>query len=181
MSITDSNVIPLRSESIELKNEERETLHQLVNIYADSLKRNLQRFLCPEEDIQDAIQETFYRIIQSGDVNRIQNPSAFLYKMARNILIDRYRKGRLKKNVNEQQRPGSGTASKANTLLDYGEMTVAYEQALSELPEKCRRVFLMRRYDGLTNSEIADILGISMRMVQKYMVRALTHFNKRLR
>ncbi|WP_428152517.1 RNA polymerase sigma factor [Brevundimonas sp.] len=54
------------------------------------------------------------------------------------------------------------------------------EAALSELPEKCRTVFRMSRFDGLSHARIAAELGVSQSLVEKYMVRALLHCRTRL-
>jgi len=54
------------------------------------------------------------------------------------------------------------------------------EVALAELPEKCRAVFKMSRYDGLTHAQIAVELGVSQSLVEKYVVRALLHCRARL-
>ena len=180
MSKTDSNVVSLRSHTSEAEVVDEEKFTHLVNTYSETLRRNLRRFITLQDDIEDAIQETFIRVLQRGQFIELENPGAFLFRTARNILIDRYRKRRLEKTANNYQ-SGTYADSRGEVYLDYSEMTIAYQQALSELPRKCRQVFLMRRYDGVTNSEIAEILGISTRMVQKHMIKALTHFNSSLR
>src|SRR3546814_17224469 len=52
-----------------------------------------------------------------------------------------------------------------------------YEQAIRTMPEKPRRVFLMRRVDGLSYREIHEKLGISISTVEYPMVRALGHLS----
>lgn len=54
------------------------------------------------------------------------------------------------------------------------------EEALAELPEKCRAVFVMSRIHGYTHARIAAELGVSQSMVEKYVVRALIHCQARL-
>jgi RNA polymerase sigma factor (sigma-70 family) len=181
MPTPDSNVVPLYSDSNTLEKVDGEALDRLMNEHAASLRNSLHRYPSPREDIEDAIQETFCKVLQGGQIKKMDNPGAFLYKIARNILIDRYRKRRLEKNVNDNYHLNSNDESREEMFLEYGEMTIAYQKALSDLPGKCRQVFLMRRYDGLANSEIAEKLGISIRMVQKHMIKALSHFNKCLR
>src|SRR3546814_521735 len=55
-----------------------------------------------------------------------------------------------------------------------------YEQAIRTMPEKTRRVFLMRRVDGLSYREIHEQLGISISTVEYHMVRALGHLSDAL-
>ncbi len=181
MSKPDSNVIQLQSDSKGSESTDQSALGQLFNEYGDKLRSDLRRYPSPRDDIEDAIQDTFYRVLQGKHFEKLENPRAFLFKTARNILIDRYRKNRLETKLNDEQQLESGTDLKEEVLLEYSEMTIAYQKALSALPKKCRQVFLMRRYDGLANSEIASSLGISIRMVQKHMIKALMHFNEYLR
>lgn len=181
MPAPDSNVVSLYSDSNTLEKVDGEALGRLMNEHTATLRNNLQRYPSPREDIEDAIQEAFYKVLQGGQIKKIDNPGAYLNKIARNILIDRYRKRRLEKNVNDSYHLNSYDESREEIFLEYGELTIAYQKALSDLPGKCRQVFLMRRFDGLANSEIAETLGISIRMVQKHMIKALAHFNKCLR
>jgi len=54
------------------------------------------------------------------------------------------------------------------------------EAALYELPSKCRQAFVMRRQNNLSYSMIAEQLGVSTSMVEKYIIQALKHFRNKL-
>jgi len=54
-------------------------------------------------------------------------------------------------------------------------LLAALKEALAELPLKCRQVFIWHRLEGYTQQEIAHKLGISVNMVEKYMIRAARH------
>jgi RNA polymerase sigma-70 factor (ECF subfamily) len=51
---------------------------------------------------------------------------------------------------------------------------------INELPEQCRIIFKMKKFDGLKYSEIADIKNISVKTVETQMGRALKYLRKRL-
>ena len=53
------------------------------------------------------------------------------------------------------------------------------KDALAELPERVRFVFLLHRYEGMKYREIAQHLGISVSSVEKYMMQAIKHVAKR--
>jgi RNA polymerase sigma factor (sigma-70 family) len=54
------------------------------------------------------------------------------------------------------------------------------EAALRELPPKCRDVLVLSRVEGLSHEEIAERLGVSRSLVEKYVVRAILHCRRRL-
>jgi RNA polymerase sigma factor (sigma-70 family) len=54
------------------------------------------------------------------------------------------------------------------------------DAALAELPAKCRDVLWLSRVEGLTHTEIAERLGVSRSLVEKYVVRAVLHCRVRL-
>src|SRR3546814_15582045 len=57
--------------------------------------------------------------------------------------------------------------------LEAADLLRIYKQAVNDLPEKTRRVFMMSRDEELTYSQISEQLGISMATVQYHMVRAI--------
>lgn len=60
------------------------------------------------------------------------------------------------------------------------EMTISLKEAIEELPERCRLIFLMAREEGLKYKKIAEILSISEKTVNAQMVLAIKKLSKRL-
>lgn len=65
-------------------------------------------------------------------------------------------------------------------ILVTQELHREIQTAIDELPEKCREVFLLNRYENLKYQEIADKLGISVKTVEAQMSKALQHMRVRL-
>ena len=64
--------------------------------------------------------------------------------------------------------------------LELNELEKIINQSISELPEKCRLVFMLSRYEGKKNSEIAEELDISIKSVEANMTRALKSLRVKL-
>lgn len=66
--------------------------------------------------------------------------------------------------------------------LEYmdNEMVTEIHKAIAKLPQQCRQIYLMKRYDDLKYSEIADILSISINTVKTQMKRAMKSLLKNL-
>tara|TARA_R110000824_G_scaffold288508_2_gene476490 strand:+ start:61386 stop:61688 length:303 start_codon:yes stop_codon:yes gene_type:complete len=62
----------------------------------------------------------------------------------------------------------------------YDELQVKFNKAYATLPKKCQEIFYLRRVPELSTKEISERLGISQRMVQKYLIRIMKHFRKNL-
>jgi RNA polymerase sigma-70 factor, ECF subfamily len=60
------------------------------------------------------------------------------------------------------------------------ETSAFVHKTIDELPEKCREIFVMNRFDGLKYQEIADKLGISVKTVETQMSKALQHMRTKL-
>lgn len=67
-----------------------------------------------------------------------------------------------------------------NDFLVEKELEMAIQHAIAELPEKCREVFLLNRYENLKYKEIAEKLGISLKTVEAQMSKALQHLRIKL-
>ena len=68
----------------------------------------------------------------------------------------------------------------ASDFLVEAELAGAIKAAIDELPEKCREIFLMNRYENLKYHEIADRLQLSQKTVEAQMSKALQHMRLRL-
>ncbi|MBB4638075.1 RNA polymerase sigma-70 factor [Longimicrobium terrae] len=65
-------------------------------------------------------------------------------------------------------------------VLRSGELKLAIDRAVDALPEQCRRIFMLSRRDGLTYTQIASTLGLSVKTVETQMGRALKAMRARL-
>lgn len=134
------------------------------------------------DDASDLMQDVFVRAAGSPSRYRLINPGGFLRRVAQNLLIDRARK-RKRDNVvllPLQEERDAVTAPEQEHELVARDLLRAYEQAVESMPEKTRRVFLMRRVDGLSYRDIHERLGISIATVEYHMVKALGHLSDAL-
>jgi RNA polymerase sigma-70 factor (ECF subfamily) len=153
----------------------------LAKAYAEPLRRHLRMRGAADEDAVEIVQEAFAHVLRLGDASQIRHPRAFLFRVAANLQIDRQRRATAAPLVDGVDTLGAiSDEPTPEDNVRFVELELAYHAALAELPEKCRTVFLMRRFDDLGTGEISAKLGISPRMVQKYLVQALNHFQNRL-
>lgn len=64
--------------------------------------------------------------------------------------------------------------------LEIDQLETRIKDAIGELPEKCREIFLLSRFENMKYQQIADHLGISVKTVETQMSRALNHLRQRL-
>lgn len=135
-----------------------------------------------DEAAADLMQDVFVRAAGRPQDTKLRNPGGFLRRVAQNLLIDRARK-RKRDNVVllplEEERDAV-TAPEQEHELEARDLLRTYEQAVESMPEKTRRVFLMRRVDGLSYREIHERLGISIATVEYHMVKALGYLSDAL-
>ncbi|MDG5497848.1 sigma-70 family RNA polymerase sigma factor [Niveispirillum sp. BGYR6] len=156
------------------------TAHSIQTLYADHhgwLQGWLRRRLGNAADAADLAHDTFLRLIASRDaLIGLQEPRAYLTTTARRLLIDRSRHRVI------EQAYLAELALLADTLPHYpspAEIMAALEalnqiaQALDRVPPRVREAFLRHYLEQQTQAEIALALGVSKRMVQKYLAQAL--------
>ncbi|WP_158549340.1 RNA polymerase sigma factor [Lysobacter silvisoli] len=149
-----------------------------------ALLRYFRRHLAQQaEDAEDLAQETLVRLARA----QVQpdNAEAYALRIASNLLRDRYRRDRshhaerhepLDAGLDElpSEEPGSDHVYASKERLE------RLLSALDELSPRCRQVFLLQRYEGMTYTAIARQLQVSVSAVEKHMMRALLHLQARL-
>ncbi|WP_433736190.1 sigma-70 family RNA polymerase sigma factor [Pseudomonas putida] len=129
---------------------------------------------------EDLAHDTFVRVLES-DSAAVQQPRAYLHQTARNIAVDGYRRED-RRGAMESEAIDEGVSSSGDPehYMHAIQLADSIERALTELPLNCRKVFVWQKIEGLTQAEIAERLGLSKNMVEKYMIRALRHLRDRL-
>ena len=137
------------------------------------LKKFLARFLNRKEDIEDVAQEAYLKAFGAEqDRGEIEQPKAFLFSIAKNLALNELaRKSRQMTGYIEEAQEGMVSLSAATTEneIEAGQTLGLYCEAVAALPEKCRRVYLLRKVHGLPHKTIAERLGISRSAVEKHL------------
>lgn len=123
------------------------------------------------EDLeQDAFMKAWMYMENGG---RIDNFSAFMYRTVRNVCLSYLREKH--DALDESCIPDVGEEEIDTSLRD-----ARIWKSIDALPEKCRKVFLMSKRDGLSNDEIAEELGISVKTVKNQMTKAFSRLREAL-
>ena len=138
----------------------------------------LGRRLDCRETAADLAQDTFLRLIrrQGCCPQAMREPRAFLTTVAHGLVVSHWRRRDIERAYLEAlaSRPFPVAISPEDQELVL-ESLYQVDAMLSRLPEKVRRAFLMAQLDGLTYRRIGEVLGVSERMVKKYMAQAMYH------
>lgn len=137
-----------------------------------SLQAFLRKFLHRQQDIEDVAQEAYLKAYMAEKVKDIEHPKAFLFTIAKNLAINELRKKtvQITDYIEEcKTMPSQMAGPNLEHELEARQSLGLYCEAIAALPERCRRVYLLRRVHGLRQQEIATSLGISLRMVEKHL------------
>lgn len=151
--------------------------------YQAKLRRVLAGRLQSAHTAEDLTQELYLKLPRvaerfpsRGDAQR------YLLRMAVNAALDHQRvEGRRAELLAGLAELFDGVeASPEQAVMSQAELA-QLDEALRELPSKCRDVLYLSRVEGMTHAEIAGKLGVSKSLVDKYAVRALVHCRTRLK
>lgn len=148
------------------------------------LRRAALKILGNSERADDVVQDAYLKVTEVAGVLNIKQPLAYLLQMVRNLSIDRHRRTAFEIGLFESEEEGLHVPA----LIGAPEATAISRQhltlvahALSELPERTRRVFELHRLDGHTHCAIASKLDISTSLVNILIHDAMDHCRAALR
>lgn len=136
----------------------------------------LQRSLVPAEDIDDLIQEAYCRLASLDAYEQITRPDAFFFQVVRNLLLNQLRHRRVVRieTVAELDELGSQDSGPTPEEVVGARRDYARVRALIDaLPERCRRIFVMRKIERLPQREIAARMGVSENVVEQEGAKGL--------
>ncbi|ELX8379161.1 RNA polymerase sigma factor [Providencia vermicola] len=154
------------------------TYSQLVRFFRNRLGNS--------NDADDLSQDVFTLWLNRKEQSPIKESRAYLFKIANHVLIDHWRRHqRLAKSETDidealLEHNLEATQDDPSEILEHQQRIQRLSEAIDSLPPRRREAFLLYRFDGLSQSEIAERMEISISMVEKHIAAALLHCKKHL-
>ncbi|MCB0700218.1 MAG: RNA polymerase sigma-70 factor [Chitinophagaceae bacterium] len=167
MSDNSSSIIVLNADSSVLFERTFKEHFKGLHAYACSILRD-------EDDAEEMVQNVFYKLWEKKErLNELDSIPAYLYRAVYNECMNFVKHEKVKKahqqhvthvgDVNEREHDSAGVK----------ELEGKIAEALKSLPEQCRTIFQMSRFEELKYREIADKMGLSVKTVENQMGKAL--------
>ncbi len=175
--------------------DRRRILERLYRAHYRRLVKRLSRRLPDPGDAEEVAQEAYLRCLAhegSGGRGEVRSWLSYLFRVARNLAIDRMRHegmarekrdllaGDSSRRQEERRRPGVHRAPPlslvepaSERVIDARGELVALAAAINDLDPRIRQAFIWHRFHGLSYAEIARRLGLSVSSVEKYIMTAL--------
>jgi RNA polymerase sigma-70 factor (ECF subfamily) len=147
------------------------------------LRRFVRAFVESREDAEDVIQEAYLRVLSYSAKHDVEHPERLLFSTARNLAVDARRRRKVRERTAAQLAVLEACAidfPASDEVADAQQRLMRVEAAISQLPARCREVFLLHRLDGMSYSEIATHCGISVSAVEKHIARACLHIDAKV-
>lgn len=142
----------------------------------EEMLRSYLRGIARPSDIDDLVQESYFRLLRLREQGRMRSPRGLLFTMARNAAHDLFRRrgtaAAIPITENETEHVLDETPGTAEIVCRWQEIELLAD-AIEALPERCRAVFLLRQFENLSQREIAARLGITENTVESQLTKAL--------
>lgn len=162
---------------------------QVVKDYGNRLFRFIRGRVGTGEDAEDILQEVWYQLSHSVNIEEIEQISGWLYRVARNKIVDKHRKKK-PDSLGDYEYGEDGKFSLTDILLaDAHDPETEYLKeifwqelfiALEELPENQRQVFVQNELEDKTLRQIADESGEKLKTIISRKGYAVKHLRRRL-
>ena len=170
-----------------LSNGDTDDSAVIFDLYYPRLLFFAKSYLNCHEDAEELVQDVFVKFFSDRESVKVKkNINGLLFTMTRNSCLDflRKEKRRLYIDDNIQQKE---YLINYKAMTDNDSMQMIEEElenqiriAITQLPKKCRNVFVKSRFEGAKNREIAEDLNISVKTVENHITRALKLMKEKL-
>lgn len=151
----------------------REFEHEYHRLYMPLCMYAL-RMLGDVDEAKDVVQESFLTVwerIEAGLTIDALKP--YMYRTVRNAVLLRLQRRAEPCDIEE-------AAEITDEIVDTSERDARLWEAIDRLPDKCRNIFLMSKRDGLSDREIAEELGLSVKTVENQKTKAFKELRQQL-
>lgn len=153
------------------------------------MRRFFQARLGPGADVEDLLQDLYLKVAGIDAGAEVREPRAYLYRLASNLMMDRWRSGRRSaardtawREVAHVRGPTEDLddAPSAEAVVAGRERLARLMTALDRLPDKTKTIFRLHKFEGLSYADVARTLDVSKSTVEKHMMDALRVLSARV-
>lgn len=131
--------------------------------------------LVPPGEVEDIVQEAYVRICQARNIENIESPKSFLFRIVRNLALDHRKRAETKladtvENIDSL--PANGGVEPVDHAFEQvtsNEEFGLFCEAVRLLPAQCRRAFVLKKVYGYSQGEIARAMNISQNTVENHI------------
>ncbi|CAH0990841.1 putative RNA polymerase sigma factor FecI [Sinobacterium norvegicum] len=150
-------------------------LEKLIHQHGSALERFLTRKLNNPDEAAELAQETYLKLYKMEQQEALGDAKAFMYRMAGNLAIDQIRRRQVHERFLEKEGEDERSVQSAEQSIEAKQQLEVLNQALSDMPQKPKQALLLHRQSGLSYSQIAQEMGVSVSSVEKFIIQALKH------
>ncbi|MEJ5995756.1 RNA polymerase sigma-70 factor [Pedobacter sp. Du54] len=134
-----------------------------------------------EENAEEIVQQLFMKLWEKRALLSVQTSmKAYLYKCVYHDSLNFLKHQKVKSKFEDYTQKCNDVYATGEDRLEVSELQSQINLALNDLPEQCRTIFQMSRFEELKYREIADALGLSIKTVENQMGKALRMMRLRL-
>lgn len=162
-----------------MKQDDESAFKTIYQRYIDVLYRAAYKRLQSRAAADDAVQEVFVRFYERRHhIDNQQPVKPYLLASLKNRILNDFRNRLIHEAHHANIAATQVTHHTIQPTIDGKALEFRFRQTLTQMPEKCREVFELSRFEQLTNKGIAERLGISVNTVEKHIGKALAILRK---
>ena len=158
-------------------------VQRLYGDFERPLKGYFGKRIRDRSQVDDMVQDVFVRLSKRDDLTELERPEAYIFHIAANLVRDRARRKithrSFTKDLSDRNENFIEEIS-PERVLQGKRRVLALQNALNELPERTRVIFVLQRFEEFTYKEIGKRLNISTSSVEKHMMQAIKHIKQRM-
>ncbi|RKD90621.1 RNA polymerase sigma-70 factor [Mangrovibacterium diazotrophicum] len=156
-----------------------ENFSSLFDQYYEALCFFADKYLDDLDMSRSVVQDVFVSIwTKRENISPKFSIKSYLYFAVRNRALDHLRRN--KRNVEFSEGVENNLLVPFDDRVEEAEITARVNKSINELPERCREVFILCRFEGLKYSQCAEQLNISVKTVESQMAIALKRLREKL-
>jgi RNA polymerase sigma factor (sigma-70 family) len=188
------DVLSLTTEPGGQRAEQNRRISEVIQRERRRLLNFIRKRVDDAGDAEDILQDVFFELVEAYRFMKpVEQAGAWLYRVARNRIVDRFRKKKLEARAEPPSEPNPGDQplmleellpspdAGPEALYARNVLLEELDAALDELPEEQRDVFIAHEMDGRSFKQLAEETGVSVNTLLSRKHYAIVHLRRRLR